>query len=210
MLTWPFSSRGARERTPAPTPHGLPSAEDFTVNEATIKVWLPVKLVDRLNWLSVQLDLSRQDVIRALIFRHLYGEAAYLKLVRDDRTRTSDAIVASARARAATASVPTIFPQPIDIDIDIDIDGDDGIKWSRARSPIHAATIGESTDNLRIKVPARMKEDLKRLAGLEGLTPSHSVRKLLVLALLGAIEHADWQKAVGRIGNDVFVLERDE
>lgn len=199
MLTWPFATRGARDRTPAPPPQDVPSPTAFAHNDATIKVWLTTELINRLNWISVRTDLSRHDVIRALIFRHLYGELAYEMLNGGDRPQTSDEIVAAARSRAANAAVPAMFPQPVDLEI----------RRSADRASIHAATIGESTDNMRIKVPQKMKDDLAKLATLEGLPLSHCVRKLLVLAVLGGIRHADWQSALGNIGKDVLKMEAD-
>jgi len=54
-----------------------------------------------------------------------------------------------------------------------------------------------------------MLEDLKRVAKLHGLTPSHYMRKMLVMQLLGEQVHTEWQKAIGKISADTIRLERD-
>ena len=79
---WPFSSRNSQYRTIAPEPKGLPNFNDFEKTDAAFKVWLPQILVDRINWLSKEQDVSRPDVIRALLFEHLYGRVAYDAFVK--------------------------------------------------------------------------------------------------------------------------------
>lgn len=209
MVDWPFKKQGSQARTRSPLPADLPGKEDFKKNDAAIKVWLPERLVDRLNWLSVQADLSRPDVIRALVFRHLYGEVGS-QAVRSVRADASRDVVTAAITRRRRDVTPAMFPQP-----------DERIRFSAARSPIDGdiklsrtrefhvdeSFIGASEDNLRLTLPQRMKEDIEKLARAEGLSPSECVRKLLVLALLGAVTHANWQAALGPISPDVYDLE---
>lgn len=42
-----------------------------------------------------------------------------------------------------------------------------------------------------------------------GLTPSHYMRKMLVMQLLGEPIHTEWQKAIGKISADTIQMERD-
>ena len=47
------------------------------------------------------------------------------------------------------------------------------------------------------------------IAGMYVLTPSHYMRKMLVMQLLGERIHTEWQKAIGKISADTIQLERD-
>ena len=212
MIFWPFKKQSAQARTPSPLPEPLPRKQDFESNDERLKVWLPESLVNRINWLSVRCDLSRQDVIRALVFRHLYGEVGWQAVRPVDEPAMPD-VVAAARDRVRRRVTPAMFPQP-----------DEGIRFSPARSTsdleikrsatrefhIDNRIIGPSDDGLSLQLPKKMKEDVRKLAEIERLTPSECVRKLLVLALLGAAVHADWQRALGPIGSDVYKLEAAE
>ena len=198
MLTWPFSTRASRTGLRAPTPSDLPQKSDYEVSEVTLKVWLPQGLVDRLNWLSAQTDMSRADVMRAILFKHLYGEIGYEALA-PTQPRVTDNMVDAAIERVGNYSVPSMFPQPIS-DIQRSPPGD---------HHVDREYIGASTNNLPVELPRKMKEDIARLAKLEGLTRSQCIRKLLVLNLMGAIFHADWQRALGPIGADVVRLDAE-
>jgi hypothetical protein len=181
---WRFSKRGSRLTTPAPKPDQLPKREDFSNNDASIKVWLPQLLVDRLNWLSVEKAASRPDLMRAFIFIHLYGHIAYQSLCNPEPSKQA------------------VSPAP---------SGNEGsIRMSRYRTTIvDLREIGKSDEDITIGLPAKMKDDLKELSKLHGLDASSYVRKLLVLELLGEKVHAKWQTAIGKLSPDLAKIERD-
>jgi hypothetical protein len=82
LKMWPYRSRPSRVDSPPEKPEDLPDPKEFQVNDIDVYVRLTEKISKRLDWLSFAEDLSRQDVIRALLFQHLYGQAAYRALVR--------------------------------------------------------------------------------------------------------------------------------
>ena len=88
---WPFATRGSRIDTPAPN---LQTSLDFAQLakcDASIKVWLPQVILDRINWVCHQTDSARADGLRALLFEHLYGRAMYLQLLAYKRAQDSKA-----------------------------------------------------------------------------------------------------------------------
>lgn len=202
---WPFSTRRSRAVGGIPAPTDLPSPTEFERNDASVKVWLPLPLTQRLDWLSAEQDISRQDVIRALLFQHLYGQVAYLGLLRWHGRQRSDHTLAAARQRASQSTVPAYFPQPKQ---ETELEE---ISRSRPRmAAVAAEMFGPATENWRLDMPRRMREDLKEVAGLEHLPVSELIRKILVLLLLGAPLHARWQAAIGRTSAEILRLEAQD
>jgi hypothetical protein len=203
---WPFSSRGSRSGTPAPEPKDLPPVAEFERDDAVLKLWLPAVLSDRLNWLSTRLDASRQDILRALLFEHIYGRVAYEALKAEvkrreiradaDQTRWLGENNASAD-RAITAALHASSAGYAQL--------------SRSRhTMVDLEYLGKSADDFKLHLPARLKRDLASIARKHGLTQSSYARKLLVQMLLGDAVHTDWQKAIGKISAEVERLERDD
>lgn len=178
---WPFASRGSRSTAVAPGPKDVPPMEEFENNDAVMKVWLPQTLSERVNWLSIHSETSRPDVLRALMYEHVYGRVAYESLK-----------TAVAKKRAI----------PIE---------DSGVRFSRARhTDVDLEYLGKSLDDFKLHLPARLKTDLESIAKQHGLTPSSYTRKLLVQQLLGERVHTNWQAAVGRVSSDVERLEQED
>lgn len=186
---WPFSSRGSQSRTIAPAPKDLPDFRNFEKDDASIKVWLPQILVDRVNWMSKEKDVSRPDVIRALLFEHLYGRVAYEALTKYSRQKDADAILAYARLYGRPPSEIICSPRR-------------GTKYDLEH-------IGKSVDDIEVKIPRELKIDLDTLACTYNLSASSYVRKMLVLQLLGEPLHKRWQDAVGPITSDILAIEKD-
>lgn len=198
---WPFSSRSSQDGTIAPTPRDLPDSGEFEQNDTEVKVWLPQLLLDRVNWLSKTRDASRPDVIRALLFEHLYGRVAYEALVRYAADKRAEAVLTLARQTQLATWSTTVKGTP----------SSDDIRMSKTRSTeVDLKWLGKSIDDLEVKLPSRMKVDLEEVAARYHLTASSYVRKMLVLQLLGEPVHTAWQKAVGVISKDVLQIEKTE
>ena len=186
----------------APEPKDLPVFSKFEHNDADMKVWLPQGLIERLDWISKHEDVSRPAVIRALLYEHLYGRVAYKALLIYSEPRKGEKTLMYARGRAGEGTGIERMTAAI-------VAEESGVRFSTERS-ISAELIGAPTDNLRLELPRRMKDDLVKVAGIHGLPPSKYVRKALVLQLQGELAHADWQAAIGRIGRDIEILEQDD
>ncbi len=188
---WPYSTHSSQYGVIAPKPEDWPDFDDFEKADASLKVWLPQILIDRINWVSKQRDVSRPNVIRALAFENVYGRVAY------------EALITHVAAKKNPRALPSTSGS-----IDQLLHGD--IRPSRQRTTQQArGHSGKSDEDISITLPKKLKADLTQLATLHKLTPSSYVRKLLVLHLLGERVHSQWQKALGNLPADLRVLEAD-
>ena len=83
MNWWPFSKRFSRiDDTPTiDLPIPLPGDLSlYASNDACIKLWIPEKLTSGLDTLSAAHGMSRPDVLRWVLFEHVYGRPALEKL----------------------------------------------------------------------------------------------------------------------------------
>lgn len=189
---WPHSKRSSQYGVIAPKPKDWPNFDDFETSDASLKVWLPQILIDRINWISKNLEVSRPDIVRALTFENVYGRVAY------------DALIQHAAAKRNS------FPAPKNHD-SIDQLLHRSVRHSRDRTTLHDLQhLGRSDEDLTITLPKRLKDDLTQLAKLHKLTASSYVRKLLVLHLLGELVHSQWQKALGKLPDDLRTLENED
>lgn len=199
---WPFASRFSRFNVIARQPKGLPDFKEFVDSSANLKVWLPQVLVDRVNWLSKHEDASRPDVLRGLLFQHIYGHVAYLSLI--DFKKELD------RIKHMEVEARTAMGQPrIDAMLHGDTFGGDIKRSTRRATEIDIAMVGRADEDITISLPLKLKEDLKTVAEIHKLTPSSYVRKMLVQMLMGEEAHSRWQYEVGKLSPDLDELERD-
>lgn len=188
---WPYSTRSSQYGVIAPKPDDWPDFDAFQKSDASLKVWLPQILIDRVNWISKHREVSRPDIIRALAFENVYGRVAY------------EALIAHVAAKKNPHTVPNTSGA-IDQLLHVDI------RRSRQRGTQQDLEhLGKSDEDITITLPKKLKDDLIQLAALHKLTPSSYVRKLLVLHLLGEHVHSHWQKALGLLPADLNVLETD-
>ena len=196
---WPFTNRTNRTGTIAPEPTDFPDFKEFRESHAKLKVWLPKNLDERLGWLSVRHEVSKPDVGRALLFEHLYGKLAYEELLRYHSEVKTNAVVEQAKANALSKGR-----------IDFALHGvrTEEVQYSaRDVTGIDVEHIGRSDWDFTFTMPAIMLEDLKRVASMHVLTPSHYMRKMLVMQLLGERIHTQWQKAIGKIPDEMIQIE---
>jgi len=188
---WPHSTRSSQYGVIAPKPQDWPNFDDFEKSNSSLKVWLPQILIDRINWISKNRDVSRPDIVRALIFENVYGRVTY------------EAFIKHVADKKKNHKIP-------DNSKFIDKALHSGIKFSADRTTQYDLEhIGKSDEDLTITLPSTLKDELTQLAKLHGLTTSSYVRKLLVLHLLGEKVHSQWQKALGKLPDDLRVLEKD-
>ena len=199
---WPYSARKSRSSTPEKIPTDLPLFDDYKHDDAEIRVWLSQRLLDGINWLSSTLDISRPDVFKALIFEHLYGRIAYeafivhvQKLQRakdkeDDRLRSLREKVSDPWTTAGSRA----FNQAT---------------FSPSRdNQVDQKFIGKASENFKLALPLKMKQELAEVSAKHRLTTSHYVRKMLVQQLLGERLHSDWQTAIGQLPHNIEQIEQ--
>ena len=177
MFRWPYASRGATQKARESAVKVDQSLLDFTLfasNDAFLKVWMPERLTTALDRLSAAHGSSRPDVLRTILFQHIYGVTAYEAFVawKDQH---------DANKSQAAGTVHAV-----------------GAKLSRPRTA-SLEMLGKSDANFKFWIPARLKHDLSTLAKADALGISDYVRKLLVRVLLGERFFADWQAHIGQV-----------
>lgn len=168
MFNWPFSTRGAtkkaRDQLSATKPKPL-RFEEFSFNGVYIKVALPDLLVNVIDTLSSRHESSRPDVVRATLFRHLYGSLAYDEFLEWKNSATR-------QNQAEETTGPLLSP----------------------RRGISMQTIGKSTSSIKYWIPERMKEDLHAVANRANCGVSVYVRMLLIRDFLGEAQYQSFSE----------------
>jgi hypothetical protein len=150
MSWWPFSTRFSRaDASPViALPIHLPKDLSlFAQNDACIKLWLPEKLVEGLEALSASHSMSRPDVLRWLIFEHVYGRPALERLHAWKRQKDAE----EAERRRREAEQPT---------------ADICIKYSMPRAAATpertytAQLLGKSVGDFKLWLPSPLKSKL--------------------------------------------------
>ncbi len=171
MTFWPFASRGARRPlVDAPAPSANIDFAAFAVNDAVVKLWLPERLAAALDTLSANTQASRPDVLRRLLFEHVYGRIMFEQLV-------------------AWKIQQEQKPEP-----PLDASAGPTVLFSPARSA-SIAHLGKSTEDLKLWLPSPLRASLEDLAAKDSLGLSDYIRKVLVRLLLGEQAYAEWQGA---------------
>ncbi len=189
-MWWPFAQRGTRiDTAPARALTLLPPAElgAFAVNDATIKLWLPGKLVQGLDTLGFAHGMSRPDVLRWLLFEHVYGRPALEQL--KESKRQQDAAPAQLHGEQVQYSPKVAEP---------------------SERKITAQLLGKSLEDLKLWLPGQLKTELENLARVEALGLSDYLRKTLVRILLGESFHHQWRSEVGKLPAEVQQFEQDQ
>jgi hypothetical protein len=178
---WPFSTRGARAATKVPERRAIAlNFADFARNDSYFKLWLPEKVTQELDRLSIEHGTSRPDVLRALLFEHVYGRPAFDELVAWREKQTEQ--LASQR--------------------------NSEVQFSRERST-HIEMFGKATDNIKFQLPARLKTDLAQLAATHQLGLSDYARKALICIFLGEITYNLYMRTAGILPPNLRELEAE-
>jgi hypothetical protein len=189
---WPFSKRGARANTPSPETAPTLDYAAFAQNDAYIKLWLPEVLDQALNQLSVSHDESKPDVLRGLLFEHVYGRQELEGLIAWKQRRDDEA-----RRGMVQESQTPYEDRPL---------------FQRRFSPRSAEIelFGKATVAIKLWLPLRLKDDLASLAKHDGMGLSDYLRKALVRMLLGEQRHQQWRTAIGDLPADLATQEADD
>ena len=195
-MWWPFAKRGTRVDAPIKLDLPVPLPGDLSVfasNDACIKLWLPEKLTQALAQLSGATGQSRPDVLRWLLFEHVYGRPAFETLKAWKQQRDLEEL----RRREAMIEAPL---------------GE--VRFSPRRSisaerTVTAQLLGKSVEDFKLWLPTALKQELQTLANLESLELSDYLRKTLVRVLLGESFHHRWRTMVGKLPDEVRRFERE-
>jgi hypothetical protein len=157
---WPYAKRGTRfygdidERMPSRL-----GGQRFDVNDAVIKLWLPERLLVGVDVLSCEHNVSRPDIVRWLLFEHVFGRVEFVHLKRRDRGELEDVPAFSLRR--------------------------DAVIHARA---VRVRFLGKSESDLKLELPSALKKALEELAGGLDQALSDYVRGALARELLPEAE----------------------
>jgi len=177
LFKWPYASRGATQKVQNATVeinHGDLNYAEFSTSDVFIKVWLPERLTHAIDRLSAEHQSSRPDVMRSILFQHIYGVIVYEGFVEWKHQQDALERETSASAEPSTAQFSRPRTQSIEV-------------------------LGKSDSNFKFWVSAKLKKDLTLLAHANTLGISDYVRRVLVRVLLGERFFADWQACIGQI-----------
>lgn len=162
-LTWPFSKRGARMSAQAEMqPLAALDPLAFSDNDAVIRLWLTEPLAQAIELLSVENHSSRPDVVRSILFEHVYGAAALVQFHIWKRKHNGEG---TAHVRESEET---------------------GYRSSRNHD---FDTFGKANQEFKLHLPAVMRADLEELAACSGITLGDYCRRALVMNLFG-IRHS--------------------
>ena len=79
---WPFSNRGPRLDVEEALLKHTPDFDfmPFERNDASIKLWMPEKIITSIDVLSLKHKVSRPDTLRWIFFEHVYGRELFAGL----------------------------------------------------------------------------------------------------------------------------------
>ena len=137
----------------------------FVECDASIKVWLPERIEVQLAELADMHECSESEIVRTLLFIHLYGLADFEAM----RLQQQGWFMPRPPKRGSVGR-------------------DIGIKYSRTLNSF--PELGKNIHAFRLWFPDVMKQDLQKLAAKDGKLLSPYVRVLLIRQLLGeAYQH---------------------
>lgn len=169
---WPYIKRRTpfhgdiRERSPSQL-----VGERFDINDAAIKLWMPDRLLAAVDVLTFEQMMSRADVLRWILFEHVFGRAELAHLRERQRLRDLNRLI------------------------------DDRPMFSRKTAGASARALrvrfmGKSTEEMKVEVPSLLRESLLALASESGEALSEYVRRILARDLLPEREYQQWQAAI--------------
>lgn len=175
MGMWPFAKRGSRFDGDAD--EHFPSdinPRDFKDNKAIIKLWLPSKILAGVDIIGQRYHVGRPDVLRAILFEHVYGRAELVQLDIRERRRQS-----KLTGRISEALFMLREPENYDT--------------ARAAT---VGLIGKAEHDLKLELPIRLRDELVQLAEGADQAISEYIRGVLVRQILGEALYQRWVQAM--------------
>lgn len=131
-------------------------------------------------------ESSRPDVLRRLLFEHVYGMEAFITLVAWKQQRDDEA----KKAKLAVKEM--------------------GFEIKRSTRRINIQMFGKATEDFTLWLPSPLKQEIQILAKTNQLGVSDYLRKTLVRLLLGERAYMNWQVAVGKTPREWLQFESSE
>lgn len=181
---WPFSARKPRLdvfeiKRKQDKNFDFPA---YAKNDAYIKLWLSERITLALDNLSLQHEVSRPDVLRWILFEHVYGRDLFVGLLKYKSEQDDDDTL---YAQFSRKEIP------------------------QTERFINHQFLGKATENIKFWLPNPLKEDLIKLAD-QGKKPlSNYLREILVFHLFGQLFFHQWQEALNALNIEANSKEKD-
>lgn len=201
MKIWPFSNSSSRVVASAQELKIEVDFELFEKNTHQLDVTLSEDIWELIEWLSITTNSTYIDVIRALLFKALYGHIAYEQLIQhcnkkdlaDNWQRLSAREIKDLADNRPRFSAREIKDLP-----------DNRLRFSARETTVaDIRHTGKSNVNRKLSMPQRMWIDLDRQAVKAQMEPSRYVRNLLIRVLQGEIKYNHWQDDRAELENRV-------
>jgi hypothetical protein len=188
---WPFAeiSRGAGFPS---IPPQLQDVAAFAVNTIEISIRPTQRVLNGLDWLAAAYGVPRNDIVRAVLFKNVYG-SLMLEILRARVEMERRA--AESRAAAANNSMDTGALEVEGLEIEelrIEV-------WQSPRraTQVDLHFVGKAVSNaITLKIPLRLSIDLTTVADAQMLGLPAYCRKALVQEIEGESVHTPWSNAV--------------
>jgi hypothetical protein len=185
---WPFSNRGTRLDVEEALLKHKPDFDftPFKYNDASIKLWMPEKIITSIDVLSIKHKVSRPDTLRWVFFEHAYGRELFaglcvysesLKVVKTGR-RTEESLKSNQYDGMPLFCLKDSEETP--------------------RS-VNQRFLGKATEDVKLWIPGPLKGSLQKLADHKNDALSDYLRAVLVRHLFGEQFYAEWQQALADI-----------
>lgn len=203
---WPFSNRGPRLDVEEALLKHKPDF-DFTPlerNDASIKLWMPEKIITSIDVLSLKQKVSRPDMLRWLFFEHAYGRELFAGLCAHAESLK---VVKTGRRAEETLNSSQYNGMPL---------------FSRKVSEetphsVNQRFLGKATEDVKLWLPSPLKESLQELSDNKDDALSYYLRAVLTRHLFGEQFYAEWQQALSDINrqsvqheNPTYVKDQQE
>lgn len=199
-LRWPLSDESRGRLLFADPTQSLPSFDAFLEAHARAHFVLHVKTASRLRWLSNASNSTVSDVVRSLLFIHVYGfvaHHAFLRYVEDwklAQQRAADELHAigmdSEKFQALTAAMAGVAT---------------GVRFSPVRysevdryaEQKRVSQHGLADEDVDVVLPARLHADFTQCAVGQKTSMSKYARLVLVRQLFGESTNQKWDSFDG-------------
>lgn len=140
--------------------------DELAICDVALKFWLPEFIEQKINEMCTFQDTSASDIIRQILFIHLYGRYDLFGLIeRQNTTFRLNSISSKLHYCEANSSKdnkpPKIRPE--------------------------AQVIDKNIADVKVWIPSKMKDDIKSLADQHGKKPSAYVREAIITHLMGNV-----------------------
>jgi len=130
--------------------------------DVAIKFWLPELMGTMLEQSCSVLDTSRSDLIRQILFTYLYGKYDWLGMY--ERRETHYQLRPESSPLFSRSPSPEAVAKP---------------------APNMMKDLGKNTEDLKVWIPRKMKEDIQVLADKFSISLSEMVREIIISTLIG-------------------------